>query len=143
MDGGRRDAGRPAPAAVTTDRGSAVVEFVLVVLPLLMLLLLVVQVAVYLYVRNVVAAAAAEGARYGANVDRGPDEGAGYAEQVLGAGLSARAARGVPCAASEQPGESGLVLVAVRCRGAVPTVFSPLGSLLPVDVTARALEEGT
>jgi Flp pilus assembly protein TadG len=49
------------------DRGSAVVEFVLVSLLIMLLLLAVLQVAVYVHVRNVVTASAQEGARYAAN----------------------------------------------------------------------------
>jgi hypothetical protein len=31
--------------------------------------------------------------------------------------------------------------VVVRCSGAVPTLLAGLGSLLPVEVTGRAVEE--
>jgi hypothetical protein len=37
----------------------------------------------------------------------------------------------------------GLVLVVVRCAGAVPSLFAPLGDLLPLEATGRAVEEGT
>jgi Flp pilus assembly protein TadG len=124
------------------DRGAAVVEFVLVSIPLLFLLLAVLQVAAYLHVRNVVVASAAEGARYGANADRPSEDGGPHAEQVLARGLSARTAAGVRCTASEQPGTGGTVLVAVRCRGTVPTLLAVAGDLLPVDATARAIKEG-
>jgi Flp pilus assembly protein TadG len=124
------------------DRGAAVVEFVLITVPLLFLLLGVLQVAVYLHVRNVVVASAAEGARYGANADRAVTDGGSFAEQVLAHGLSARAASAIRCAAAEQNGAGGTVLVAVRCRGTVPTLLSAVGDLLPVDATARAIKEG-
>jgi Flp pilus assembly protein TadG len=124
------------------DRGAAVVEFVLVSIPLLFLLLAVLQVAVYLHVRNVVVASAAEGARYGANGDRASADGGPYAEQVLGRGLAPRTAAGVRCAADEEPGDGGTVLVAVRCRGAVPTLLSAAGRALPVNATAHAIKEG-
>jgi Flp pilus assembly protein TadG len=134
-----RAARRMAPVG---DRGAAVVEFVLVSIPLLFLLLVVLQVAVYLHVRNVVVASAAEGARYGANGDRDSADGGPYAEQVLGHGLAPRAAAGIRCAADEEPGEGGTVLVAVRCRGVVPTLVSAAGRALPVNATARAIKEG-
>jgi Flp pilus assembly protein TadG len=124
------------------DRGAAVVEFVLVSIPLLFLLLVVLQVAVYLHVRNVLVASAAEGARYGGNADRVSGEAGPFAEQVLSRGLSVRAAAGIRCAAGEEPGAAGTVLVAVRCRGTVPTLLSVVGDLLPVDATARAIKEG-
>jgi Flp pilus assembly protein TadG len=124
------------------DRGSAVVEFVLVSVPLLFLLLGVLQVAVYLHVRNVVVASAAEGARYGANADRLAGEGGPFAEQVLREGLSVHTAAGIRCTAGEEAGAAGVVLVAVRCRGALPAVLAVGRRLLPVHATARAIKEG-
>lgn len=140
--GGRRGCGRRRSPRLRPDRGSAVVEFVLVSIPLLFLLLAVLQVAVYLHVRNVVVASAAEGARYGANVDRASADGGPFAEEVLGRGLSLRTAAGIRCTAGEEPGAGGTVLVAVRCRGAVPTLVSAAGRALPVTATARAIKEG-
>jgi|SRR6266568_3705962 len=124
------------------DDGAAVVEFVLIAVPLLFLLLAVLQVAVYLHLRNVVVASAAEGARYGANADRTTSDGAPFAEQVLRYGVRGRAAAAIHCTAAEEHGAGGTVLVAVRCRGSVPTLLSAVGDLLPVDVTARAIKEG-
>ena len=124
------------------DEGAAPVEFVLVTVPLLFLLLVVLQVAVYLHLRNVVVASAAEGARYAANADRAVADGGPFAEQVLGHGVSARTAAHIRCLATEQEGAGGSVLVAVRCQGTVPTLLSAVGRLLPVDATARALREG-
>ena len=60
--------GRSRPAD-DGERGSAVVEFVLISLLILTLLLAVLQVAVYVHVRNVVTASAQEGARFAANAD--------------------------------------------------------------------------
>jgi hypothetical protein len=48
------------------ERGAAVVDFVLMSVLLVMLLFAVLQVAVYFYARNVVAASAADAARYAA-----------------------------------------------------------------------------
>jgi len=125
------------------DDGSAVVEFALVSVLLVMLLLGVLQVGVYLHVRNVVSASAAEGARHGANADVDLHEGGLRATDVIGRSLGPTTAARLPCAASAQPGAGGSTLVAVRCSGALPVFFAPLGSLLPMDVTARALKEGT
>ena len=124
-----------------SDGGAAVVEFVLVTVPLLALLLSVVQVAVYLHVRNVVVAAAAEGARHGANADRPSGSAGPYARDVLARGLSERTADRMSCTAAEQPGAGGTVLVVVRCSGAVPSLLPFLGALLPIDVAAHALKE--
>jgi Flp pilus assembly protein TadG len=124
------------------DRGSAVVEFLLVSMPLLFLLLVVLQVAVFLHLRNVVVASAAEGARYGANADRSTADGGPFAEQVLAQGLSAKIAARIRCSSVEEPGAGGVVLVAVRCRGVVPSLVAALGDRLPIAVTARAIKEG-
>jgi Flp pilus assembly protein TadG len=119
-----------------------VVELVLVTVPLLFLLLAVLQVAVYLHLRNVVVAGAAEGARHGAAADRSTRDGGPLAERVLAQGVSARTADGIRCAAVEEAGAGGAVLVVVRCRGAVPALVPVLGPVLPVQATARALKEG-
>ncbi len=60
---------RPDPRSDDGERGSAVVDFVMVSLLIVALLLAVLQVAVYVHVRNVVTASAQEGARYAANAD--------------------------------------------------------------------------
>lgn len=125
------------------DRGSAVAEFALVLILMVMLLLGVLQVGVYLHVRNVVAASAAEGARYAANADVDIGAGAPRSTDLIGRAVGVRTAANVPCAASPEAGAGGTTLVAVRCRGALPVFFAPLGHLLPVDVVGRALKEGT
>ena len=51
------------------------VDFILVSVLVVMLFLLVLQVGLIVHVRNVLVASAAEGARYGANADRTPEEG--------------------------------------------------------------------
>jgi hypothetical protein len=58
------------------DRAAAVVDFVLVMVLLVPLVLGVIQVGLVLHVRNTLAAAASDGARYGATVDRGPADAA-------------------------------------------------------------------
>ena len=52
------------------ERGAAVVDFVLVSMVLVPLVLGLIQVGLVLHVRNTLAAAATEGARYGATIDR-------------------------------------------------------------------------
>jgi hypothetical protein len=134
--------GASPPRVGRSDDGSAVVEFVLVSVLLVMLLLAVVQVAVYLHIRAVATASAAEGARYAANADVPTGAGGLRAEGVLGRGIGAGVAQRLRCTASDQAGAGGSTLVAVRCAGALPVFFAPLGGLLPIDVTGRALEEG-
>ena len=83
------------PAPRRPSRGSAVVDFVLVLAVLVPLFLGILQVGLVLLVRNTLANAAAEGARYAASLDR--DLAAGEQrtrEQVRGA-VSERFARDV------------------------------------------------
>lgn len=124
------------------DEGSAVVEFVLVSMLVVALLMAVLQVAVFVHVRNVIAASAQEGARYGANADVDSAAGAERTRTIVERALSAEAADGLTCTANEEAGEAGAVLVVVRCTGAVPSLFSALGDLLAIDATGRAVKEG-
>lgn len=133
--------GRRVEGGPPGDRGSAVVEFSLVSVLLLTLLLGIAQVAVYLHIRNVVTASAAEGARWAANADVPTAEGGPRAQELLGRALGSGTAGRLSCVAEEQAGAGGATLVRVRCAGAVPVFFAPLGDLLPVDVEAWALEE--
>lgn len=126
----------------TPERGSAVVEFVLVSALVVGLLLAVLQLAVYVHVRNVIAASAQEGARYGANADIDSTAGGERTRVLVTNALSADTADALDCTAGEEAGQSGAILVVVRCTGAVPSLFAPLGDFLRIDATGRALKEG-
>jgi Flp pilus assembly protein TadG len=123
------------------QRGSAVVEFVLVSLLIVTLLLAVLQVAVYVHVRNVVTASAQEGARYAANADVSSDQGAARTVQIVARATTVRTAEGLQCTSGEEADASGLTLVVVRCSGSVPSLLAALGNVLPLDVTGRAVKE--
>jgi Flp pilus assembly protein TadG len=123
------------------ERGSAVVEFVLVSVLIVVLLLAVLQVAVYVHVRNVVTASAQEGARYAANADVDSSLGAGRTVEVVAGATSEQTADGLSCTSAEETDPSGLTLVVVRCAGAVPSLLADLGNLLPLEVTGRAVKE--
>src|SRR3954449_202015 len=97
------------------ERGNAVVDFVLVSLLIMLLLLDVLQVAVYVHVRNVVAASAQEGARHAANADVDSGAGAGRTLEVVGRDTSEQTARGLGCSSTEEVDGTGLTLVVVRC----------------------------
>ncbi|CAN5197008.1 hypothetical protein BH20ACT5_BH20ACT5_15240 [soil metagenome] len=127
---------------LAADDGSAVVEFVLVSILVVGLLLAVLQVAVYVHVRNVVAASAQEGARYGANADVDSTAGAARTRELVSSAVSGEAADGLYCMAGEELGQGGATIVVVDCTGAVPSLFAPLGDLLPIEATGRALKEG-
>jgi Flp pilus assembly protein TadG len=60
---------------VRSERGSAVVDFVLVSTLVVPLFLGILQVGLFLYVRNTVTAAASEGAHYAAVLNRSPADG--------------------------------------------------------------------
>jgi hypothetical protein len=123
------------------DEGSAVVEFALVTVVLLLLLLGVLQVAVYVYVRNIAAASAAEGARYAANADVSPAQGAVRTQEVLQRGAGPSVAARLACTGTEETGPDGLRLSGVRCTGSLPVFFAPIGGVLPLEVAARSIEE--
>jgi Flp pilus assembly protein TadG len=135
--------GEPAREGPADDgeRGSAVVDFVLVAVLVMTLLLAVLQVAVYVHVRNVVTASAQEGARWAAAADVPSDAGAGRTVEVVARATSVRTAQGLTCTSAEEADPTGATLVVVRCTGAVPTLLAALGSVLPLSVTGRAIKE--
>jgi Flp pilus assembly protein TadG len=134
-------ADRHDPRPDDGERGSAVVDFVLVSVLVVALLLAVLQVAVYVHIRNVVTASAQEGARFAANADIDSALGAARTVEVVARATSEQTARGLSCSSGEEVDGTGLTLVVVRCSGSVPSLFASLGSLLPVEVTGRAVKE--
>lgn len=125
------------------DDGAAVVDFVLVTVLLLFLFLLVFQVGVLFHVRNVLAASAAEGARYGAAANRTPADGAARAQQVIAGALGGRISREIRCAPGGSGGVivlSGAPVVEIVCTGRMPVVFGPSPKLV-LTVRGHALEE--
>lgn len=114
------------------EEGAAVAEFALVSVLLIFLFLAVAQVAVYLHVRNVVTASAAEGARYAANADVPAEAGGPRAEDLVRTSVN----QDIACTSRLQR-----PVVVVECAGAIPVFFAPLGRLLPLRTSARAIEE--
>jgi Flp pilus assembly protein TadG len=124
------------------DAGAAVVDFVMLSVLLVLLLLAVLQAALYFYARNVVAASAADGARYAAS--EGVDAGAGgaRARQLIRAGLDAADASAISClGAPRRDAASGLAVETVRCTGRIRLLFSPLRLPLTITVTSSVLKE--
>jgi hypothetical protein len=119
------------------DEGSAVVEFALVSAMVAALFLAVLQVGVALHVRNTLVAAAAEGARYGADADRTPADAAQRTREVVGSSLSVAYAQDVQ-AAYEDVG--GLRTLVVQVRAPLPMLglVGPSGDLV---VTGHAIAE--
>jgi Flp pilus assembly protein TadG len=119
------------------ERGAAVVDFVLVLLVVVPLLLGVLQVGLVLHVRNTLVAAASEGARYAATVDRPPAAGAERARAQIRGALADRFARAVTARDVVVDGVPG---VRVDVRAEVP----PLGLWGPavrLDLSGHAVEE--
>jgi Flp pilus assembly protein TadG len=123
----------------TADAGSAVVEFVGVLGLLLLLFLVIFQLGVVLHIRNVMAAAAADGARYAANADRTDAEGADRAREAIATGLSDGLARRMTVTAQPDPDDPGVVEVTIS--GPAP-LFVPKLTPFRITVHGHALEEG-
>lgn len=72
------------------ERGSAVVDFVLVMLVLVPLVVAIMQVALVLHVRNTVALAASEGARHAATWGATPQDGLARTKEGWAGAVSSR-----------------------------------------------------
>jgi Flp pilus assembly protein TadG len=119
------------------DRGSAVVEFTLVGVLLTVLFLALLQLGLALHVRNTLVASAAEGARYGANADRDPAQGADVTRQLIRDSLADSFADGVT---SGFETVDGLQTVYVQVEATLP-VLGLLGPPRTIRVRGHALEE--
>jgi len=119
------------------ERGSAVVDFVLVIVVLVPLFLGILQVALVLHVRNTVSSAASEGARYAATVDRPPEAGVARTKQQISGAIAERFASRVSARSVQVQGAPG---VRVDVVAEVP----PLGLWGPavrLSVVGHAVEE--
>ena len=124
------------------DAGAAPVDFVLLAGLLTAMFLGLLQLGVALHVRNVLASAAAEGARYGANEDVADH--AGAAEQrtrdIITKELAARFAGHVTAGINDADDE-GAATVVVDVNAAMPLV-ALWGEARTIHVRGRALREG-
>jgi Flp pilus assembly protein TadG len=119
------------------QRGAAVVDFVLVLVLLVPVFLGVLQLGLVLYVRNTVTAAASEGARYAATLDRDPTDGASRTRAQIHGVLAGRYARGVSAHGIVLDGAPG---VEVTVHVVVPALGLG-GPALSFDVSGHAIEE--
>lgn len=109
---------------------------------LVFLLLAVLQVAVYFYARNVLAASAADAARYAAAAGVEPAAGGRRAERLLRDGLDAADAARIRCSgAVDRDTVSGLAVATVRCQGRIAVLFSALPWPMAIDVRSSVLRE--
>jgi Flp pilus assembly protein TadG len=127
----------PAENRPRDEDGAAVVDFVLVSMVLVPLVLGLIQVGLVLHVRNTLAAAATEGARYGATIDRSPADGAARTRQQVRGAIADRFAQDVT---ADRETVDGVPTVVVRVRAVVP----PLGLWGPgvgLSVTGHGVQE--
>lgn len=118
------------------DRGSAVVEFVLVAPLVLLVSLAILQITLALHVRSTLTAAAAEGARAGALAQANAGAAEQRAQSVLDQSLGGGAATSVQ---ADRTMVSGVPVMRVRITGRLPLV----GMLGPttLSVEGHALVE--
>lgn len=119
------------------ERGSAVVDFVLVLVVLVPLVLGILQVALVLHVRNTLASAAAEGARYAATLDRGPADGVARTRSQIDGAVSGRFAQDVEARPATVDGAPGVEVVV---HATVPALGLG-GPGIELTVTGHAVEE--
>ena len=126
-----------APLPRREDRGSAVVDFVLVMLVLTPLILGILHLALVLHVRNTLTSAASEGARYAATLDRAPADGVAKARSEIGSALAGSFAREVTAVSVSVSGAPG---VRVTVRAEVPPL-GLWGPAMTVIASGHAIEE--
>jgi Flp pilus assembly protein TadG len=122
---------------IRDQQGSAVADFVLVMLVLVPLFLGILQLALIHHVRNTLTAAATEGARYGATIDHSPENGAMRTRAQITDTLSARFAGEVRAGLETI---NGAPVVVVNVEADIP----PLGLWGPsvhVSAAGHALKE--
>ena len=119
------------------ERGAAVVDFVLVLLVLLPLVLGILQLALVLHVRNTLASAAAEGARYAAVAGSSAPAGQAKVQHLIDGALSQEFVRSVsvhPAQVGGAPGYEAVVEAEV-------TVLGLGGTGIRVRVSGHAVAE--
>lgn len=131
MHAHRRVCGSPG------DRGSAVVDFVLVTIILVPLVLGIVQLALVLYVRNTLASAASEGARYAATLGHEPGDGKARARRQIAGVLSGRYARSISASRTMLHGAPA---VQVTIKATVPAM-GIAGPSVSLTVSGHAIRE--
>ena len=99
---------------MSRQRGSAVVDFVLVLLLLVPLVAGVLQIALVLYVRNTLASAASEGARYAATLGHDGADGVTRTRAQLAGVLSDRYAEDVAAEPTTIAGAPAVALMSAR-----------------------------
>ena len=120
-----------------SSRGSAVADFVLVLVVLIPLFLGILQVGLVLLVRNTLANAAAEGARHAAAFDRDLADGEARTREQIAGAVSGRFARDIDVRLVSLRGQP---TVQVAVRATVPALGIG-GPAVPLRVVGHAVEE--
>jgi Flp pilus assembly protein TadG len=120
------------------ERGSAVVDFVLVGGLLTVFFLAVIQLALVLHVRNTLIDAASSGARYGTLADRTPADARERTADLIGTALDADFARDV---STSEASFQGIRTLEVTVRAPLPVIglIGPVGAL---EVRGHAASSG-
>ena len=126
---------RPGGAWRTSERGAAVVEFVLVSVVALVTTLAIAQLGLFLWERNALMGSLSEGVRVAATEGRTVADGRRMAVELLRRSAGGRVARAVPIEGMEAGG-----VVTLRAEGTLPS-FVPGLPGLPVRMTARMHQE--
>lgn len=108
-----------APDSLKRERGSAVVDFVLVGALLTMFFLAIIQLALVLHVRNTLIDAAASGARYGTLADRSAADARQRTGELIGTALNAGFAQDIE---TREVTFHGLRTLEVTVRAPMPVV---------------------
>lgn len=119
---------RASTRTAVADRGSAVVEYVMVAGLVAMIFAGTLQLALALHVRNTLVDAAAAGARYGTLADRSPEDGVERTRQIVSGALGPRYAQDVVAGPAAV---GGVQTLEVRIVAPLPVValFGPPDSL--------------
>jgi Flp pilus assembly protein TadG len=127
----------PRAGGRASERGSAVVEFVLVSVVAVVLAMSLAQLGLFLWERNALMGSLSEGARVAATEGRSVADGQRVASELLRRAAGDRVAGAVPIEGTETAG-----VVVLRAEGTLPS-FVPGVPGLPVRMTARMHEEET
>lgn len=103
----------------SAERGSAVVEFVLVGTLLTLVFISVVQLALILHVRNTLIDAAASGAHFGTLADRSPEEGTDRTRELIAVALNSGYAQDV---SSSLERVDGITTLKITVRAPMPII---------------------
>ncbi len=113
------------------ERGSAVVDFVLVSVLVVPLFLAILQIGLFLYVRNTVTAAASEGAHYAAVLNREPADGEARTRELIHGAVQNQLIDSVVAEETDIDGQPGVQVV-------VKAHMPPLGLWGPgIDFTVE------